>query len=63
MGKVTLIAGLLFLAACTTTGGSFCDIAKPIRPTPEQVETLTDSQVSELLAHNERGRRLCGWRA
>jgi hypothetical protein len=62
MGKALILA-LLLLVACKTTGsGSFCDIAKPIRPTPEQVDQLTDAQVKELLAHNRKGAALCGWK-
>ena len=63
MGKIALLLpiGILLLASCKTTG-SFCDIAKPIRPTAEQIEEMTDAQVADLLAHNEKGRALCRWR-
>lgn len=61
MVKVLALAALVALAACQTTGGTFCDISKPIRLTAEQVDKLTDAQVAEILAHNERGRRLCKW--
>lgn len=51
-----------FLTGCQTTGkGDFCDIAKPIRLTSEQIDKLSDAQVKELLAFNEKGSRLCGW--
>lgn len=60
MGKALVLA--LLLAGCTTARGSFCDISKPIRLTPEQVDQLTDTQVAEILGHNEKGRKICGWR-
>lgn len=63
VARTLILAALIALAACQTTGGStFCDISKPIRLTEAQIEQLTDAQVKELLAHNERGRRLCGWK-
>lgn len=62
MVKALTLAALLALAGCQTAKGTFCDIAKPIRLAPEQVDQLTDAQVAELLGHNTRGQRLCGWR-
>lgn len=58
------IGAVLVLAACQTvpSGNTFCDIAKPIRPTASQVDAMTDAQVRELLAHNQKGAKLCGWR-
>ena len=62
LGKAIVLAALLATAACQTAGGSFCDLAKPIRMTPAQVDGLTDAQVAEYLGHNLRGQRECGWR-
>lgn len=62
MVKILTIGGLLFLAACQTTSGSFCDIAKPVRPSKQIVAQLSDAEVSQLVAHNRKGQRLCGWR-
>jgi hypothetical protein len=59
MAKALILVALL-LAACTTTRGSFCQIAKPIRP--ENVDALTDAEVTQILGHNEKGRALCGWK-
>lgn len=52
---------MVALTACQTASGSFCDIAKPIRPSVEQIDQMTDAQVRELLAHNRKGQRLCSW--
>lgn len=61
MGKA-LILSLVLLAGCQTSSGTFCDLAKPIRMTPEQIATLTDDQVRQFLGHNRRGESECGWR-
>lgn len=53
----------LVLVSCQTPQGSFCDLAKPIRLSPEQIDQLTDEQVRDFLGHNTRGQKLCGWRA
>lgn len=53
----------LVLVSCQTPQGSFCDLAKPIRISPEQIDKLTDEQVRDFLGHNTRGQKLCGWRA
>ena len=63
MVKALTLAALLALAGCQTAKGTFCDIAKPIRLAPEQVDQLTDDQVAQLLAHNTKGAKLCGWKA
>jgi hypothetical protein len=58
---IPAFAALVTLAACTTTPrGSFCSIAEPIRPA--NVDVLTDAEVRDILAHNEKGAALCGWK-
>ena len=59
---VKVIAILLVLAGCTTVGGSFCAVEHPIRPAKAEVATLSDASVAAILAHNEKGQKLCGWR-
>ena len=54
-------AALLMLGACQTTGNS-CDGWRPIRPTRSEIARMSDDQVKQVLAHNEHGRRRCGWR-
>lgn len=61
MVKVLILA-LMLLAGCTTAGGSFCAVEHPIRPTRAEVATLSDASVAAILAHNEKGARLCGWK-
>lgn len=67
--RLGLAAATLFVAAilvgCTTTGGAggaFCDTARPIRPTAETLNMMTDAEVEEALAHNRYGQQACGWR-
>ena len=62
MVKTIALTGLLALAACNTTGGTFCGVEHPIRPTKAEVATLSDTTVAAILAHNEKGQRLCGWK-
>lgn len=61
MVKIAALLSLIALAACTTPAGEFCSISRPIRLSAETVDHLTDAEVRALLAHNERGRALCGW--
>jgi hypothetical protein len=61
MVKAIALGSLLSLAACTTTGGSFCTVEHPIRPTTAEVALLSDASVAAILAHNEKGAKLCHW--
>lgn len=62
MGKELIILALLALTACTTTKGSFCEIAKPMRPSAAAIDAMTDAQVKDIVAHNRKGQKLCGWK-
>lgn len=69
MSRFGLIASTLLvvvvLTGCTTTGGtggSFCDTARPHRPSAVALAAMNDREVEEMLAHNEFGVRACGWR-
>jgi hypothetical protein len=58
----------LILTAALTAGcamdlrrlRSDCDWAEPIRPS--RADLLTDGTLEQIVAHNEIGERLCGWR-
>lgn len=61
--RLTVLLFCLFvLAACQTTGGTFCQTAKPIRLNSATIATMTDGQVRRALAQNKKGARLCGWK-
>lgn len=64
MGKVILALVILAtLVGCNTTGGNFCDVARPVRPeSVASIATMTDAEVEAIIAHNEKGAKLCGWR-
>ena len=58
---VRLIAILIPLAGCSSHGaGPFCRIAEPITVT--ELDRLTPETARAILAHNEIGAELCGWR-
>ncbi len=59
MGKVIALSLILALVGCTTTKGSFCTVAKAIRPSKETIEKLTDAEVAAILAHNRKLQKLC----
>ena len=62
MVRALALVLLLGLASCQTTKGSFCSISSPVRLSPEAVDALSDAEVARLLAHNEKGAALCGWK-
>lgn len=62
MGKALVLAGLLFVGACTTTTGSFCQISKPLRLSEQTIAAMSDAEVSAALAHNRKGAKLCHWK-
>lgn len=59
--------GLSCLSVCLAgcgikpgAGSADCDWAAPIRPA--QADALTPGTQRQILAHNETGAALCGWR-
>lgn len=59
--KAIALAALIALAGCVTAGGSFCAVEHPIRLSAEAIAALSDGEVNHILAHNEKGQKLCGW--
>lgn len=62
MGRALILALLLALSGCTTTGGTFCDISSPIRLSATAVDAMSDQEVKDVLSHNRKGQKLCGWK-
>jgi len=62
VGKRLILSALILLTACATTKGSFCAIDKPLRPSAASIDAMTDAQVKDLVAHNRKGEKLCGWK-
>lgn len=58
--KYAILALGLLASACGHGPVTNCAF-KPIRPTPHDVEVISDRLASDLLAHNLLGERLCGW--
>lgn len=63
MVKVIALTALCALSACASPQGSFCLVASPLRPSAVALAAMADREVSAMLAHNELGARLCGWKA
>ncbi|MES0040006.1 hypothetical protein [Mesorhizobium sp. M0091] len=61
--KAIALAVFMAIAGCTTIGGSFCAVEHPIRLSAEAIAALSDGEVNQVLAHNEKGAKLCGWKA
>lgn len=60
---MALTSTLVLTAGCAIDPGRYrdaCDWAEPIRPSRSDV--LTDGTLAQIVAHNEIGERLCGWR-
>lgn len=60
-----LLPLILPLAGCATTGhippaSNGCEWAKPILVSPKDV--LTDETAKQILAYDETGAKLCGWK-
>ena len=47
----------LFLSGCVTAG-SYCDVARPVRPSVE--DKMTEGTKRQILAENEKLAKLCG---
>lgn len=62
VAKALTLALFMALAGCQTTSGSFCAISHPIRLSQTAIAALSDAEVSAILAQNEKGQKLCGWR-
>jgi uncharacterized lipoprotein YajG len=61
VAKVLILAALL-LAGCQTSGGTFCDIARPVRLSEQTIAVMTDAEVDAAVAHNRKGQKLCDWK-
>lgn len=61
MVKALILAAVITLAGCTTTGG-FCSVAKPIRLSEQTIAAMSDAEVADALRHNELGSKACGWK-
>jgi hypothetical protein len=52
-----IVLGLLTAGCQTTTADGF----KPIRPTRDDVRTMSDSLATQILQHNEHGAAIGAW--
>jgi hypothetical protein len=60
MKTALLLLTLILLSACAATGtGDGCAAFRPIRVADD--DKLTRETAAAILAHDETGRKLCGW--
>lgn len=52
------LALMTLLASGCATSGSYCDIARPVRPSFE--DSLTSETKRQILTENEKLQKLCG---
>lgn len=55
-----LMCVMSFVTGCATTA-DWCSSNRPIRPTAEEVETMSGGAARQLLEHNRTGAKVCGW--
>lgn len=55
-----MLSASVLISGCATSGGSYCDIARAVRPS--QADTLTAETKRQILAENEKLAELCGVR-
>lgn len=60
--KAAIILAALMLAGCSTTSGSFCQIAPQLKYSQQVYDAMTDAEAARHLAYLRTGERLCGWR-
>lgn len=62
--RAALLAAIVtaFASGCQAPATSGCEWTRPIRPTAQDVDLISDSLVDQILAHNLAGQRICGWK-
>lgn len=53
---------LTFVVSCSTTSGSFCQIAPQLKYSQAVYDAMNDAEAARHLAYLKTGERLCGWR-
>jgi outer membrane murein-binding lipoprotein Lpp len=60
--KAAVILAALMFAGCSTTSGSFCQIAPQLKYSQPVYDAMTDAEAARHLAYLKTGEKLCGWR-
>lgn len=59
-----MLLAMLSLAGCETSGRessqTFCTVASPVYF--DTADKMSDRTTRAIIAHNEKGRKLCGWK-
>ena len=59
--KAAIILAALMLAGCTTTSGSFCQIAPPLKYRQQVYDAMMDAEPARHLRYLKTGEKLCHW--
>lgn len=59
--KAAIILAALMLAGCTTTSGSFCQIAPQLKYRQQVYDAMTDAEAARHLGYLKTGEKLCHW--
>ena len=63
MVKRLALVTVLLLAACQTPQVlDFCYRNDPIRLSETEIDVISPDRLRQILAYNERGEKLCGWK-
>lgn len=60
--KLIIIFSALALAGCTTTSGSFCQIAPQLKYHQKVYDAMDDAEAAKTLAYLKTGEKLCRWK-
>ena len=68
LGKSAKVWLMMFVVGITATScasghATNCAGWKPIRPTSQDANIMSDALVDQIVEHNEFGARVCGWKS
>ena len=59
---LTAVCASALLSGCQTTVIDSCDGWKPLRPRSNDVLVISEPLARQIAAHNEHGKKDCGWK-
>lgn len=68
MGAAFALMFAVVLGGCASTptggarGGAFCDVARPLTPSTNDVDKVSLGLARQVVSHNRYGEQSCGWK-